>query len=271
MRQKTQAICLLLSASLLFAPGVSLSAQAKMPESILSAENNSETMTPERVDELIAQIGNVTPKRADAIAKAENAYLQLDEASRSLVQNAGVLTEAQQVLEIQQVLEKLWVQRDDIERRSWIEGSVSCHSLSRSIALPYFGYFDDSGIGPLRWKIAYYSTNWVFYKTVVFAIDDETYYKTFDYWDVLRNNANGYVWEVADFVATNEDIELLQKIAASEKTVIRFKGDNDRAQYVVQKKDKELIPLLLHAYELMNNASTEVQLKALAGINQKNY
>ena len=53
MRQKTQAICLLLSASLLFAPGVSLSAQAKTPESILSAENSSEAVTPESVDELI--------------------------------------------------------------------------------------------------------------------------------------------------------------------------------------------------------------------------
>ena len=271
MKQKTQAICLLLSASLLFAPGVSLSAQAKMPESILSAENSNEAVTPESVDELIAQIGNVTPKRADAIAKAENAYLQLDEASRSLVQNAGALTEAQQVLEIQQVLEKLWVQRDDIERRSWIEGSVSCHSLSRSIALPYFGYFDDSGVGPLRWKIVYYGTDWVFYKTAVFAIDDETYYKNFEYRDVVRDNARGYVWEVADFVATDEDVELLQKIAQSKKTVIRFKGDKNSAQYTVQKKDKELIPLLLHAYDRMSNASTEVQAKALAGIKQKNY
>jgi len=271
MRRKTQAVCLALSASLLFMPAASLAVQAKTPESILFAENSTETATPESVDELIAQIGSVTPKRADAIAKAENAYLQLDETSRSLVQNAAVLAEAQQILEIQQTLEKLWIQRDDVERRSWIEGSVSCHSLSRSIALPYFGYFDDSGLGPLRWKIVYSSTNWVFYKTVVFAIDDETYYKNFDYWDVLRDNARGYVWEVADFVASNEDVELLQKIAASQKTVIRFKGDKDNAQYVVQKKDKELISLLLHAYELMNNASTEVQLKALDGINQKNY
>lgn len=34
---------------------------------------------------------------------------------------------------------------------------------------------------------------------------------------------------------------------------------------------EERIPLLLHAYDLMSNASTEVQAKALAGIKQKNY
>ena len=168
--------------------------------SSIFAENADAAATPESVEELIAQIGDVTPEKADAIAKAWNAYSQLDEGSRALVRNIDVLTEAQQVLEIQQALEKLWVQRD-----------------------------------------------------------------------VVRDNARGYVWEVADFVATDEDVELLQKIAQSKKTVIRFKGDKNSAQYTVQKKDKELIPLLLHAYDLMSNASTEVQAKALAGIKQKNY
>ena len=271
MRRRMQVGCLALSALLLFAPGASLAVRAETPNIAAFAENADAAVTPESVEELIAQIGDVTPKKADAIANAWNAYSQLDEGSRALVRNIDVLTEAQQVLEIQQTLEKLWVQRDDVERRSWIEGTVSNHSLSRSIALPYFGYFDDSGIGPLRWKIAYYGTDWVFYKTVVFAIDDETYYKNFEYRDVVRDNARGYVWEVADFVATDEDVELLQKIAQSKKTVIRFKGDKNSAQYTVQKKDKELIPLLLHAYDSMSNASTEVQAKALAGIKQKNY
>lgn len=271
MRRKMQVGCLALFALLLFAPGTSLAVRAEMPNVAVFAENADAVVTPESVEELIAQIGDVTSQKADAIAKAWNAYSQLDEGSRALVRNIDVLTEAQQVLEIQQALEKLWVQRDDVERRSWIEGTVSNHSLSRSIALPYFGYFDDSGVGPLRWKIVYYGTDWVFYKTAVFAIDDETYYKNFEYRDVVRDNARGYVWEVADFVASDEDIELLQKIAASKKTVIRFKGDKNSAQYTVQKKDKELIPLLLHAYDLMSNASTEVQTKALAGIKQKNY
>ena len=74
MRRKMRVGCLALSALLLLAPGASLAVRAETPNAALFAENADTAVTPESVEGLIAQIGDVTPKKADAIAKAWNAY-----------------------------------------------------------------------------------------------------------------------------------------------------------------------------------------------------
>lgn len=64
MRRKMQVGCLALSALLLFAPGASLAVRAEMPNVAVFAENADAVVTPESVEELIAQIGDVTPKKS---------------------------------------------------------------------------------------------------------------------------------------------------------------------------------------------------------------
>ena len=56
---------------------------------------------------------------------------------------------------------------------------------------------------------------------------------------------------------------------AETPNIAAFAENADAA--VTPESVEELIPLLLHAYDRMSNASTEVQAKALAGIKQKDY
>lgn len=58
-------------------------------------------------------------------------------------------------------------------------------------------------------------------------------------------------------------------VRAETPNIAVFAENADAA--VTPESVEELIPLLLHAYDRMSNASTEAQAKALAGIKQKDY
>lgn len=132
--------------------------------------------------------------------------------------------------------------------------------------MPCFIYSDNAGLSPLHIVAEYWGKRWVFFKQVVISMDGESYTKSFGSNEVLRDNADGYVWEWAEFNASAEEIEVLRKMAASEKITIRFKGKERAYDIQMFKKGKQWILDTLHAYELMQNASDTVRAKALAGI-----
>ena len=63
----------------------------------------------------------------------------------------------------------------------------------------------------------------------------------------------GDVWEGADIVASSEDLELLQKIADSKETIIRFQGDRIY-DLTVSDSDKTAIKQVLTAYEAQKSS-----------------
>ena len=268
MKYMKRAACLALSAALVASAVIVPLAQAAVPvsASVLEECNSVETPTVESVTALIAQIGDVTLKSGEKINAAATAYAQLDEESRALVPNVAVLIEAQQVFELEQALEPLYIKHDDVEGNTVIAPNKDLVKIMSTTALPFFVYSDSAGLSPLRIVAEYYGERWLFFKQVVISTDGECYTKSFGNNEVLRDNADGYVWEWAEFNASAEEIEVLRKMAAAEKITIRFKGKERVYDIQMFKKGKQSILDTLHAYELMQNASDTVRAKALAGI-----
>jgi len=103
----------------------------------------------------------------------------------------------------------------------------------------------------LRLVCDYTADDWIFFEKITFAVDEERYYKLFNYRDVTRDNAWGDIWEYVDIEVGEEEIKLLTEIANSEKTIVRFEGDDYYDDFTVSKKDKEAIKQMLLVYEAL--------------------
>ena len=76
-------------------------------------------------------------------------------------------------------------------------------------------------------------------------------FKYSDYYDIERDNSYGDVWEVADFAPSESDIKMLEAIANSSETIVRFEGDSKHCDLTVKSTDKQSIKDVLNAYEFL--------------------
>lgn len=73
----------------------------------------------------------------------------------------------------------------------------------------------------------------------------------FNYFDVNQQVFPGGVYEAVDVNPASKYVDLLQKIASSEKTIIRFEGKDSKYDMTVSDTDKQGIQDVLDAYNLV--------------------
>lgn len=125
---------------------------------------------------------------------------------------------------------------------------------TRSYILPYLSVNQYSA--NIRLQINYTGDNWVFFDNITIWIDGENYYKSFGYSDVVRDNQYGDVWEYVDFAIIGENtdyISILQKIANSNETIVRFQGRERSYDLTVSTSDKNAINQILTAYDTIKS------------------
>lgn len=77
--------------------------------------------------------------------------------------------------------------------------------------------------------------SWLFLNQVAFMADgDVVFEKSFGHTDVTRDNANRWIHERVDFVATDSEISALKKFHAAKSHIIRLTGDKG---YITLDKD----------------------------------
>lgn len=232
-----------------------------------NAETTYSDLSVSNVVNIINQIGTVTLNSNDIISQAKIAYYALDENDRAKVSNAETIVTAQnqfnklqQEKQIQEAaakkaaqqaaVSKMKAETDKVEGITWYKsGNQPYYANSRSFVLPYIGA--DKYHAWLRIKFHYTGDSWIFFTNITIVIDGEKYYKSFDYYDVLRDNGSGDVWEVADIPATDSDIGMLKQIADSAETIVRFEGSDYYYDLTVKKSDKSAIKDVLNAYEAL--------------------
>lgn len=116
----------------------------------------------------------------------------------------------------------------------------------RPFVLPYMGLQGDNAW--IRLILNYTSNDWVFFEKVTIAADDERFYIYCDYFDVVRDNDWNDIWEYLDVAVGDYEMEILNAIADSSKTVVRFEGDNYYDDFTVTAADKQAIREMLDAY-----------------------
>lgn len=222
-----------------------------------------ETFSDLQVDAVVAvidAIGTVTLDSGDDIDEAESAYQTLTDAQRRQVPNAELIQTAKdQLKELEkaeaerlkdEALGSLRKEEDKVQKITWYYPSVfPRYTDIRCYVLPYIG--QNSSSAWLRLRMNYTSRgSWVFWKQITFSIDgsNTTYY--YKYSDITRDN-DTEVWEYNDIPVDDKELALLNEIAESEETIVRFQGDDYHRDFTVSASDKVAIKQLLLAYEYL--------------------
>ena len=222
-----------------------------------AAETALSDLRVEEVVGLIDAIGTVTLESAGAVDAAQDAFDALSDADAAKVSNADVLTAAAEQLkalrqeQAQALLANMRVEKDEVRGLTFYYSKTQPYYADvRCYVLPYIGQDDTH-----TWLCAQYHymdyDNWVFWTKITFAVDDERYYKYYNYFDVIRDN-DTEVWEYVNTAdVTEDDIEMFWAIANSEKTIVRFEGDEYYSDFTVSQADKDAIREVLTAYEAL--------------------
>lgn len=222
------------------------------------AEKELRDLKVQNVIGLINQIGQVTLNSREKIDDAQDAYNSLDYQEKLLVTNSAdleaastrlaELEEAEKQRELQQALSSLRQETDKVEGVTWYKPSTYPYYVnSRSYVLPYIGQSGSSVW--LRLRSHYTGSDWLFFERITISVDGHNYYKTYDYFDVERDNGSGDVWEWIDISPADSDIEMLKEIVNSKETIVRFQGDHYHYDLTISSSDKSAIDQVLIAYE----------------------
>lgn len=227
---------------------------------LLAAEEALAGLKAQEVIARIDEIGEVSLQSEEKITAVKDAYDSLPAAAKSRVTNAEALETAVQTIETlkaeakekarQEAFSKLKTETDKVEGITWYQSkNEPTYINTSSFVLPYIGQ-NSSGTW-LRLKCNYTGDDWVFFTKITFLVDGEKYTKYFDYFDVERDNDHGDVWEVADFAPGDADIKMLEAIADSSETIVRFEGDSKYYDLTIKSADKQGIKDVLAAYEFV--------------------
>lgn len=211
---------------------------------------------------LIDSIGTVTLDSEDAIDTANSMYNKLSAEAKEMVTNYDILKTAQNDLSSLQAAEKdrifneyiskFNVREDNVEGITWYTHNDTPYYINeRSYINPYIG--DRGTFSYLCIRYNYTGSSWIFWDNLKIVVDGETYTIPCNYFDVVRENNGGSVWEYYDDIPDNEKdaINMLKKIAESSETIIRFQGGDHIYDLVVSDTDKAIIKDVLTLYEAM--------------------
>jgi hypothetical protein len=226
-----------------------------------AAETALNDLKVQNVIAMIDAIGTVTTESGEAIDAAKAALAALSSENAAKVTNASVLDDAVAQLktlkqqQAQALLAGMRVEEDYVRGIKFYYPMAFPYYTDywgadvRCFALPYLG-MDKDGVW-LRLVCDYTADDWIFFEKIIFAVDDKRYTETFNYFDVVRDNDYGDIWEYVDMDVYDSDIKMLWEIANSNTTVIRFEGDNYYDDFTVSAADKEAIRQMLTAYEAL--------------------
>lgn len=149
--------------------------------------------------------------------------------------------------EFKSALSKMRIQKDSVKNIKWYYDKSSPQYRNRNSFELYAG--QESGSSPwLRFNIQYFGEDWLFIKSYFFNIDGETYEINTNYGDVETDN-DSQVWEWYDVNPTSENIEMIQKIIKSNKTVMRLEGSQYHKDVIITQTQKTALKNVLTVFQ----------------------
>ena len=215
-----------------------------------------------KLEDAISVMGEATLDNLETIETVWEEYNLLSTEQKEKISNAKIIEDAMVKLEqlkeekANTILGKMRNEEDRVRGLNFyypkaykFYSNGSWAADVRCFVLPYIGRNSESTW--LRLIYNYTGDDWVFFKNIIFAVDGKQYYKVFNYFDIVHDNAGGDVWEYIDDDVSDSDIEMLWAIANSEETIVRFQGDNYSHDYTINATDKQAIRDALTVYELL--------------------
>ena len=206
---------------------------------------------------------NVSLDNIAEIEDIKNAYDALSPEAKSFVPNAAAIEEALTTLQNmkrqqgEDILATMKADEDIFQKITfyypsawkWYDSNTWAAD-ERCFILPYVGRQNDNVW--LRCVYNYTGSDWVFYKKVYIVTDNNTYTKSFKYFDIVHDNSGGDVWEYIDDEVTSSDIEMFKDMANSSAVYVRFEGDDYAHDMQLLDKDKQALGDAVAVYEAFN-------------------
>jgi hypothetical protein len=149
--------------------------------------------------------------------------------------------------EFKSALAKMRIKKDDVKNLKFYEDKSSPKYVNANGFSLYVGQQGTSDPN-LYLDIQYYGSDWLFIQSYFFNIDGETYEIATDYGDVETDNDSN-VWEWYNHAATSENIEMVEKIIASKKTVMRLEGRQYHKDVTISQTQKTALRNILTVYQ----------------------
>ena len=214
----------------------------------------------------IDAIGTVTLKSDSAIKNAKSKYVALTAEEKKFVTNYSVLEaaeasysklwEAEKDRIIKEYSKQFDIDTDPVEGIKWyFHKNMPEYINSRDYIALYIGVKNNQPWICIRYN--YTDDDWVFWEKLTIVVDGEKYVKTVKYYNITRDNDHGDVWEYYDEglnmrqAMDTEELKMLQQIADSNETIIRFEGDHYSYDLYVSNKDKKIIRDVLTLYKAL--------------------
>lgn len=222
------------------------------------------------VIDAIAAIGEVTLDSGEAIKYARDLYNALTYSEKKRVSNKNILEAAEKTFadlikaerarQIEVLKKEFRISYDKITGSTiYIPNAMPKYVNTRSYVLPCIAEADN-GLICMAIHYNYHGEDWIFWDNITILVDGVRYDRTFDYFDITRDVIFGdgvceYSTEMLTANASmyNADIAMLNAIANSDETIIRFRGSGGSYDLTVSAEDKATIKLVLQLYELLLN------------------
>ncbi len=147
--------------------------------------------------------------------------------------------------EYQTALAKMKVIKDEVKGLKWYQDKSSYNYYWRN----EFYIYTSAGATPtLFLNIRYFDEDWLFINSFFFNVDGETFSFTPSYGEIQRDSDSN-VTEWYNQVATPENIELVQKIMNSKKTIMRLEGSEYYKDVTITEAQKTAIKNVLTVYQ----------------------
>ncbi len=234
-----------------------LQEQITNKDTLVAAEKTMESLEAKEVEKAISKLGKITFESKEEIEKVEKLYKGLSDNAKKEVSNYDVLKTARADFDkiaktegakkAKAAFSVLKSDYDKVQNITWYQSSARpYYADTRSFVLPYIGI--QNGNAWMRLEYWYTGDSWIFWENLTIMVDGKKYYYFAGNFGTERDN-DSEVWEYVDKEATEKDIEMLQAIADSEETIVRFQGDNYHYDLTISASDKKAIQSVLTAYE----------------------
>lgn len=135
---------------------------------------------------------------------------------------------------------------DEIKGITWIEHRKT-PILGKYVSL-YFGTTNNSAENyPVRMKIQFFGSRWLFARSVTVKADDKVY--NLGNLDFKRDNSSNSVWEWVDMPVS--DHEMLKNWMAAKRVVVRFMGDPNTDDFVLPQDQQAQLREVYQAWKVM--------------------
>lgn len=150
-------------------------------------------------------------------------------------------------------LNRTYIEEDEVQGTKFRLSNIQSKTAAKSLIVPYLGY--NGAVPYIRFRIVFYSPNgWLFFQKAVFRIDDSLVEYEFNYNDINRQVIYASeIIETLDIDPSADQLDVLRKIAKSQKTILRLVGQNHVEDRTIGDKEKQAINDILTIYDYENN------------------